>query len=117
MKKEKLKVAELWEVLKARGVDSKGKKDKLQEQCQNLVPTVPIEKEIPNVLKEGWYGTAKGVDQILWERGYIKPCVEYTLKGKKDADGNLIRGTSLNLLIQKSSDFVNEPTMLQLCHH
>ena len=74
---------------------------------------IPIEKEIPNVGKDGWYGKAKGVYQIFWERGYIKPDIEYTLKGKKDADGNLMRGKSLNLLIQKSSDFVNEPTMLQ----
>ena len=69
------------------------------------------------IKREGWYGKAKGVFQILWERGYINPDPKswssYSLPGKLDADRNLIPNSSLNLLIRKCYDFVNEPTMLQ----
>ena len=60
---------------------------------------------------------AKGVFQILWERGYINPDPKtwgtYTMKGPKDKDGVLRDDYSMNLLIKKCSDFVNEKTMLQ----
>lgn len=38
--------------------------------AQNI-PTKYMETEI----KEGWEGKAKGMEQILWERGWIDGCM------------------------------------------
>ena len=42
-------------------------KDKLIERCN--AAGISITKQVPNIIKDGWYGKAKGVFQILWERG------------------------------------------------
>ena len=113
----KLKTAELRAALDAHGVNSKGKKAELIQRCEAHIPAIPTTKEIPNVVREGWLGKPKGVFQILWERGYINPDEKtwkrYALEGSRDLDGNRIKETSLNHLIRKCYDFVNEPTMLQ----
>ena len=66
-------------------------------------------------MKEGWFGKSKGVLQILWERGFIDPNdhAKYTMKGKLDDRGILMKQTSLNYMIQQCEDFVNEKSMLQ----
>ena len=41
---------------------------------------------------QGWEGKAKGMEQILWERGWIDPSQDrrtYTVNGKKDTMGAL----------------------------
>jgi hypothetical protein len=65
---------------------------------------------------EGWVGKPKGSFQILWERGLINPSKErgyYTVKGKKDALGKIVEGSSFRTLIKAQPDFAEEETLLQ----
>lgn len=64
---------------------------------------------------EGWEGKAKGMLQILWERGFIdsNKLDQYTVDGRKDDYGNLIPETSLKHLMEQLPDFQDEPTLLQ----
>ena len=96
-------------------MDFKGRKSDLVQRCKTHVPPIPTTKEIPKVTREGWYGKAKGLLQVLWERGYIDGdnLKMYTMHGPHDEDGNIQLQYSLNHLIRQCSDFVDEPTMLQ----
>ena len=65
---------------------------------------------------EGWEGKPKGMLQILWERGFIDPTKkkeEYTVDGRKDRFGNVIRESSLKHLMSLLTDFIAEETLLQ----
>jgi hypothetical protein len=65
---------------------------------------------------EGWEAKAKGLFQILWERGFIDPAKkkeDYTVDGKKEVFGNVIRETSLKHLLSLLTDFIDEETVLQ----
>ncbi|KAI2506317.1 hypothetical protein MHU86_8148 [Fragilaria crotonensis] len=79
---------------------------------------------------EGWHGKAKGLLQVLWERGWIdtSKCKEqkdkegnkvintsyYTLIGRKDpATGQIIESSSLRALMGNCFDFKTEETALQ----
>ena len=76
------------------------------------IPTKYTETEV----KEGWEGKAKGMEQILWERGWIdgnRPRKDYSKLGTKDSMGLIWLGTSLLDLVANCSDFENEETMLQ----
>ena len=81
----------------------------------NHRPPLPTTKEVVKVVKEGWHDKAKGSFQILWERGHIDESKKgsYTVSGSKDKDGIVNKEFSLNDVIRKCYDFVNEPTMLQ----
>jgi hypothetical protein len=74
----------------------------------------PIETSIQGII-EGWGGKAKGMLQILFERGKVDPAkmAEYTVHGKNDAFGNLMPETSLRHLMEQLSDFQDEETLLQ----
>jgi hypothetical protein len=64
---------------------------------------------------EGWVGKPKGSLHILYKRGWIDPeqWQRYTDRGQIDEMGILMECTSLNLLMQKQSDFATELTLLQ----
>jgi hypothetical protein len=99
--------------LAEKGIDAKGNSKQVQAMCaaQNIL-TKYMETEI----KEGWEGTAKGMEQILWERGWIdvkRPRKDYTKLGTKDSMGSIQKETSLLELVANCSDFENEETMLQ----
>jgi hypothetical protein len=49
-------------------------------------------KETTDKLNEGWQGKAKGLLQVLWERGFIHATnvEKYTMNGRQDACGVLI---------------------------
>jgi hypothetical protein len=84
----------------------------LQAQCKALdLPITGTEEKI----REGWVGKPKGSLQILYERGWVDPdkWKKYTDKGRLDEMGILMEQTSLNLLMQKQSDFATELTLLQ----
>jgi hypothetical protein len=58
---------------------------------------IPLKLTI-DVVEEGWVGKPKGLLQILHKRELIDPVnwkTLYTNKGKKDANGNIIPGSSL----------------------
>ena len=63
----------------------------------------------------GWEGKAKGLLQILWERGFIdkRNLSAYSINGKKDAHGNVNENYSLYHLMTQCEDFANETTLLQ----
>jgi hypothetical protein len=112
MKRTQQKVVDLTKDLQAKGVLGMGDKKELQRLCSNN--DVPIEKLEMGIV-EGWEGKAKGMLQILFERGIIDPTgmSEYTVDGRNDAFGNLITETSLRHLMEQLSDFQDEETLLQ----
>jgi len=64
---------------------------------------------------EGWEGKPKGMLQILWERGWIDETnlKHYSIKGRHDACGLLITGSSLKILMSNCEDFEEEESLLQ----
>lgn len=96
---------------------SKGTVAQLQQRCQNA--EISLQKQVPNVLHEGFIKMSKGKFQILWERGFINPdratWKSYTLEGPKDERGKIIKEYSLNHLMSLLPDFENEKTLLH--HH
>jgi hypothetical protein len=111
------KKQQLVEELKAKDVPvERGMSHKLEE-LQGFARNngIPL-KKTNNVVDEGCIGKAKGLLQILYERGLIDPVnwqTMYTNDGKKDADGNTIPGSSLREIMGNCTDFLNEETALQ----
>jgi hypothetical protein len=100
--------------LRGKNVSTKGKnKRELVELCtfHNIEVTKTVEK-----IKEGWEGKAKGLLQVLWERGLIDGhnVKQYSLTGRKDDLGTVDDGTSLrHIMGMLCHDFINEEGMLQ----
>jgi hypothetical protein len=91
--------------LAEKGVEGKGNSKQVQAMCvAHNIPTKYTETEV----KEGWEGKAKGMEQILWERGWIdgnRPRKDYSKLGTKDSMGLIRSGTSLLDLVANCSDF------------
>ena len=68
---------------------------------------------------EGWQGKAKGLLQVLWERGFIDTTniEKYTMNGRQDACGVLMPETSLKNLMANCVDFEEEESLLQANGH
>ncbi|KAI2512942.1 hypothetical protein MHU86_1488 [Fragilaria crotonensis] len=99
--------------LRGKNITTKGKnKRELVELCQNnnIAVTKTVEK-----IKEGWEGKAKGLLQVLWERGLIDGAnvKQYSLTGRKDDLGTVDDSTSLRQIMGMCHDFMNEEGMLQ----
>jgi len=64
---------------------------------------------------EGWQGKAKGLLQVLWERGFINATnlENYTMNRRQDACGIPIPDTSLKLLMANCVDFAEKESLLQ----
>ena len=108
--------AELIEALKEQlGVDlPPGTRIKeVQNKC--LDANIPLKHPPTPVILEGWCGKAKGMMQVLWERGFIDESKkkEYTLAGSKDEFGVVNKNTSLKYLLENLIDFVEEESLLQ----
>ena len=84
MKRTQRKVVDLKKDLQAKGVLGMGDKKELQRLCSRN--DVPIETSTMGIV-EGWEGKAKGMLQMLFERGRINPkgMSEYTVDGRNDA--------------------------------
>jgi hypothetical protein len=89
-----------------------GDKKESQRLCSGN--EVPIETSKMGII-EGWEGKAKGMLQMLFERGRIDPTgmSEYTVDGRNDVFGNLIAVTSLQHLMEQLGDFQDEETLMQ----
>ena len=77
----------------------------------NIPLTVTAEK-----VDEGWVGKAKGMFQVLWERGWIDEAQwkDYRLIARDpDDDDRIIESLSLKFLMESCHDFQNEVTQLQ----
>ena len=79
---------------------------------------IELTKIVPAHISETWVGKPKGMLQIAWERGLLdlnRYCVEdFSDKGKLDDCGNVIQDTSLDYLLSKCIDFIEEKSLLQL---
>ncbi len=53
--------------------------------------------------------------QVLWERGWIdeRNLKHYSIKGRQDACGLLVKGSSLKILMSNCEDFEEEESLLQ----
>ena len=106
--------------LSANNLPITGTKTELQSLCG--IHGIPTRKLVSKV-KEGWWGKqgdstgrSKGSFQILWERGWIDPLKsysDYTLDGKKNNHGNIMKETSLKYLMSQLYDYSHEETSLQ----
>jgi hypothetical protein len=80
----------LIELLRQRGIENaKGSKKQIRNMAERAGISLTYQKQ--DVL-QGWEGKAKGMEQILWERGWIDPSQDqrtYTVNGKKDSMGAL----------------------------
>jgi hypothetical protein len=68
--------------------------------------------------KKGWQGQAKGLLQVLWERGWIDAgnLERYTMDPTTDANGEVVDGAeewSLRVLMASCLDFAEKMTALQ----
>ena len=66
-------------------------------------------------IEEGWAAKPKGLLQILWERGFIKPGSTWTqnrMDGIKDVYGNVDQSTALKTMMESCQDFYEEETLL-----
>jgi hypothetical protein len=75
---------------------------------------IPLDEQIKKI-QPGWEGKAKGMLQVLWERGFLDVgnLKQYTVDGQKDAFGNLQHKTSLKYLLGNCTVFEEEESMLQ----
>jgi hypothetical protein len=104
--------AELVQHLKDRGIAAKGKKAAIQAKAQEH--GLPLEETKPKCV-EGWEGKAKGILQVLWERGWIDEAKlnKYTINGKQDVFGVVDTEFALKTLMANCMDFEEEETLLQ----
>ncbi|CAB9531571.1 hypothetical protein SEMRO_3688_G350320.1 [Seminavis robusta] len=79
-----------------------------------------IDLSVEEVKKQkGWVNTPKGALQMCIERGLVdlelvkRRKGHYMMPGRKDAEGKLIEGTSLRMLLQGCDDFKKEISMLE----
>jgi isochorismate hydrolase len=98
--------------LELRGVVTKGKnKREFVQLCEHH--QIAIVKTVGKI-KEGWEGKAKGLLQVLWERGLLdaSELKRYSLTGKKDDLGTVDNSTRLRHIMGMCDDFINEEGML-----
>jgi hypothetical protein len=112
IEKRKFNKGQLQAQLEEGGITAKGSAEQVQAIATRQ--GLPLTYEQPEILK-GWEGKPKGVEQILWERGWIDGSKrnKYTMSGRKDSKGILQNETSLFLLMSNCVDFEGEDSLLQ----
>ncbi len=103
---------ELKKLLEEKGLPVRGTaKDLIKRAEENGISS----KVTTAKIIEGWQGKAKGLMQILWERGFIdeRNLDKYTMNGRQDVFGVLIPETSLMYLMGNCEDFEEEESLLQ----
>jgi hypothetical protein len=105
---------QLIEMLQQKGISAKGNKQQIKNIAQQAGISLSYEQQ---EIVQGWEGKPKGMEQVLWERGWIDPTLarkEYTVHGSKDSMGVIRKNMSLLHLMSNLSDFETQETMLQL---
>ena len=106
---------QLIRMLQQEGIDNpKGNRQQIKNMAARAGLSLTYQKQDIN---QGWEGKPKGMEQILWERGWINPSEDrksYTVNGKKDSMGAVRKDKSLRYLMSILKDFENQETMLQL---
>ena len=95
------------------GDSSKYTLKELQKICKKAKPPVPLNITHPKIIK-GWSGKAKGLLQIIWERGFIdaSKITNYNLHAW-DSDEECIPEYSLVDLMKSCTDFMEELSQLE----
>lgn len=83
------------------------------DQPMVFQPGDPPPFESPELKEEAYVGKAKGINQVLFERGLLDPTKKYTLDGKNDKHGDPIPGTSTKAILAACPDFQNELNLLE----
>mmetsp|Transcript_8912 Transcript_8912/g.25093 ORF Transcript_8912/g.25093 Transcript_8912/m.25093 type:complete len:228 (-) Transcript_8912:166-849(-) len=76
----------------------------------------PGMREARRHTNRGWEGEAKGLLQVLWERGWVDPArpkSDYKKHGSKDDTNAVIPETNLQEIMLNCLDFEEEKTLLQ----
>ena len=102
-------------IVKLRAGGFEVRKDHIpKEDVQKLAQSHGIETEILEAeIDPGWVRRAKGLRQVLWERGLLDPLQSYTVNGPKDIDGMVDPMRSYKSLMSNCMDFRTELTALQ----
>jgi hypothetical protein len=114
-KERKKTVKELIADLTREGVSLSKKytKKQLTEFCDDKGIAIKATEE---VVEPGWHGKAKGLYQVLWERGFIdiNNLDRYSVSGKKNTlTGEVNETFSMKRLLSRCLDFASELTALQ----
>jgi hypothetical protein len=116
VKTRTLRKDELKKLLEEKGLPVRGiAKDLIKRAEENGISSkVTTAKVI-----EGWQWKAKGLMQILWERGLINDCnlEKYTMNGRQDVFGVLILDTLLMYLMGNCEEFEEEESLLPANGH
>ena len=89
------------------------------KELQDIAEQKNVEtKKVRVTEKKGWEGRAKGLLQVLWERGWIdvSQLDRYTIEAATDENGQVLEGAeewSLKCLMASCLDFAEELTALQ----
>jgi hypothetical protein len=111
-------IAELKSELAPLGVLNDRRNYRLKE-LQEIAGQKSVEtKKVRVTEKKGWEGRAKGLLQVLWERGWIdvSQLDRYTIEAATDENGQVLEGAeewSLKCLMASCLDFAEEMTALQ----
>ena len=111
-------IAELKSELAPLGVLNDRRNYRLKE-LQEIAEQKNVEtKKVRVTEKKGWEGRAKGLLQVLWERGWIdvSQLDRYTIEAATDENGQVLEGAeewSLKCLMASCLDFAEELTALQ----
>ena len=111
-----LRKEELKKLLEEKGLPVRGTvKDLIKRAEENGISS----KVTTAKIIEGWQGKAKGLMQILWERGFIdeRNLDKYTMNGRQDVFGVLIPERLLMYLMGNCEDFEEEESLLQANGH
>ena len=102
------------EIFVEKNIRVKGQKKKIVEAAEQYgISTTKSERK---VLTRGWMGEAKGLLQVLWERGWVDPARpkgDYKKHGSKDDTNAVIPETNLQEIMLNCLDFEEEKTLLQ----
>jgi len=100
----KFNKGELQAQLAAQGIMAQGNAKQVQAVARQQGLPLSYKKQD---VKYGWEGKPKGIEQVLWERGWIdgNRQKDYTMDGKEDSKEVLMKGTSLFLLMSNCTDF------------
>jgi hypothetical protein len=102
--------------LEGKGLPTKGTaKDLIGRAKENGISSKVTSAKVV----EGWQGKAKGLLQVLWERGFIDATnlEKYMMNVRQDACGVLMPKTSLKYLMANCEDFEEEESLLQANGH
>ena len=79
---------------------------------------IPLTKTVKKGVTERWVGKPKGMLQLAYERGLLdleNICIsDFSEKGKQNKAGNVIEGTSLEMLLLSCTDLIEEESLLQM---